>query len=68
MSYYIIMAVVGCRHPQKSYSEYFPNCWRNYEVEYIFSKVEDLTSEIFLKMNSITDIYLAKPVKEAFLL
>ena len=51
------MEVAGCRCPRNSCSEDFPNSYGNYEAEPIFSKVENLASAAFLKMNSTTNIY-----------
>ena len=51
------MEVAPCRCPQISCFEDFQNSYRNYEMESIFSKIEDVTSAVFLKMNSATDIY-----------
>ena len=49
------MEAAECRCPQHNCSEDFPNSYRNYVVEPIFSKVNDLASAAFLKMNSPTN-------------
>ena len=52
------MKVLGCRCPRNGCSEGFQNSNRYYEVESIFSKIEDLTFTAFLKMTFTADIYL----------
>ena len=41
------MEVARCRYPRTNCSENFLNSKRNYEMESIFSKVEDLISAAF---------------------